>query len=78
MIPSFPENTFRKYFSMTNNIIYDIACYPVSLINFIFNEYDLVYSLKSTKQNNIYYFRSYITNLKINLIMRIEFLKIQK
>ena len=71
LIPSFPKNTFRKNLSMTNNIIYDIGCYPISLINHLFSKYDLSFSLKPIKKNNIYCFKSYIPNLKINLNIRI-------
>ena len=34
-IPNFPINTFRSKYQIEWNIISDIACYPISLINFL-------------------------------------------
>ena len=36
-LPSIPQNTFRSMDKLSSSLIYDIGCYPISLINILSN-----------------------------------------
>jgi predicted dehydrogenase len=70
-IPSFRKNTFRKYHSINTSILYDLGCYPFSLIsyfNFNFENYKVFYKTKNKKLNQIKVLFS-SKRIKFNIIL---------
>lgn len=71
LIPSFPKNTFRDQYSIEENIIYDIGCYPISFLGKLklnLNDYKL--SFKRSKSNEkllIFIFENEFLKIKIRI-----------
>lgn len=54
-IPKFPKNTFRSKMKRSDSIIFDIGCYPVSLVNdlFNYNKFKIIILKSNTKNLSI-------------------------
>ena len=55
-IPSFRKNTFRKIHTINSSILYDLGCYPFSLISYFcfdLKNYKVFYKTKNKKLNLI-------------------------
>jgi hypothetical protein len=53
-IPNFRKNTFRKYHNIETSILYDLGCYPFSLISYFsfdIKNYKIFYKIKNKKLN---------------------------
>lgn len=71
LIPSFPKNTFRDQYSLEENIIYDIGCYPISFLgNLKLNLNDYKLSFKRSNSNKkllIFIFDNEFLKIKIKI-----------
>lgn len=58
-IPNFSSNSFRDFENDTDNIIYDIACYPISALNNLFpkitlNDFSNIKLIKKSNKNIVF------------------------
>ncbi len=70
LIPAIPKNTFRNSKKITNSSLFDIGCYPISLlidIGFKLKNFNIIINnpLKVTKESMKIYFVE--NNIKINI-----------
>jgi len=66
-IPNFPLNSFRSNQTLDENIIYDIACYPISLINFLKIKINNIDLMKVNKKKNNFLFLISTENFKLEI-----------
>lgn len=69
LIPSFPKKTFRDRYKIDKNIVYDIGCYPISLLtklNFNLNIFKLSFT-RSKSNKNILIFNLFRKSLRIKI-----------
>ena len=76
-IPKFNKDTFRKHNSLDSSIIFDMGCYPFSLVSYFgFNKntYKIQYTTKNKKINYIeILFRSKKIKFKITLAIYVAY-----
>lgn len=70
-IPKFRKNTFRDNYNLESSIIYDMGCYPFSLIAFFgfnFKNYKILYK-KRNKKINFIEIKFVCKKIKFNIIL---------
>ena len=74
-IPSFSPNSFRNTHHIENSLLYDVGCYPISLISFLGLKLNKI-KLKSKRKNKILsLLHLSATSKKININIKIGFYK---